>query len=401
LAVEVTGATQRGSLPFYLGVTLLVLVTMAGTVLAVGWPFGQSVQLWDTPLYVLPVAVLVVAAVFAARARRRLTAVVLVGVTGYSVAGVFLLYGAPDLALTQFLVETVTMVMVVLVLRRLPSHFSERPQRRARWFRVAIGIAVGTVMAGMAYVAVGARTATPVSVSFPELAVSYGGGYNIVNVILVDIRAWDTMGEVSVLVAVATGVASLIFRRAQRLHRRGPGDLPPKPPDGESVWLMAGHTVEAGRRSTMLEVVTRLIFHAIVLLSVYLLFTGHNTPGGGFTGGLVVALALVIRYLAGGRHELAAAAPVNAGAVLGAGLFIAVGTGLGAMVLGGQVLQSAVLDFEVPVLGHIHVVTSTLFDIGVYLIVVGLVLDVLRSLGAEVDRHGEADREAEQAEELV
>ncbi|HEY8474813.1 MAG TPA: Na+/H+ antiporter subunit A [Natronosporangium sp.] len=400
-AVEVTGATQRGSLPFYLGVVLLVLIVIASTVLALSAPFEQPLRLWNTPLYVLPVGILVFAAVFAARARRRLTAVILVGITGYAVAGVFLLYGAPDLALTQFLVETVTMVMVVLVLRRLPSHFSERPQRRTRWTRVAIGIAVGTVMAGMAYVAGGARTATPISVEFPDLAVSFGGGYNIVNVILVDIRAWDTMGEISVLVAVATGVASLIFRRSERLHRRGPGDALPTPPPGEPMWLMAGHTVEAGRRSTMLEVVTRLLFHIIVLLSVYLLFTGHNNPGGGFTAGLVAGLALVIRYLAGGRLELAAAAPVNAGAVLGAGLFISVGTGVGAMVLGGEVLRSAILDFSVPVLGKVHFVTSTIFDIGVYLIVVGVVLDVLRSLGAEVDRHQDADREAEHAKEAV
>ncbi|BCB89648.1 Na+/H+ antiporter subunit A [Phytohabitans suffuscus] len=401
MAVEVTGATQRGSLPFYLGVTLLVLIALVGTVLAVGRPFGEPVELWQAPLHALPVAVLVTAAVFAAQVRQRLTAVILVGITGYAVAGLFLLYGAPDLALTQFLVETVTMVMLVLVLRRLPSHFSERPQRWTRWIRISIGVAVGTAMAAMAYVAVGARNATPISVDFPDLAVSYGGGRNIVNVILVDIRAWDTMGEISVLVAVATGVASLIFRRAQRLHRRGPGEVPSEPPDGGSVWLMAGHTVEAGRRSTMLEVVTRLLFHPIVLLSVYLLFTGHNSPGGGFTGGLVAALALVVRYLAGGRHELAIAAPVNAGAVLGAGLFVAVGTGVGAMVLGGQVLQSAVLDVHLPLVGHIHLVTSTLFDVGVYLIVVGLVLDVLRSLGAEVDRHQDADREAERTKEPV
>jgi multicomponent Na+:H+ antiporter subunit A len=400
-AVEVTGTTQRGSLPFYLGVILLTLVAMAGTALVAGMPFGRPVRLWHSPLYALPIAVMVVGAVFAVRARRRLTAVILVGTTGYALAGVFLLYGAPDLALTQFLVETVTLVMVVLVLRRLPSHFSERPIPRARWTRAGIGIAVGTVTAGMAYVAIGARTATSISVDFPDLAVSYGGGRNIVNVILVDIRAWDTMGEISVLVAVATGVASLIFRRAERLHRRGASGSVPTPPASEPVWLMAGHTVDAGRRSTMLEVITRLLFHVIVLLSVYLLFTGHNTPGGGFTGGLVAGLALVIRYLAGGRHEVAAAAPANAGAVLGAGLLVSVGTGVAAMVLGGQVLQSAVLDLHLPLLGDLHLVTSTLFDIGVYLIVVGLVLDVLRSLGAEVDRHQEADRQAERSEELV
>ena len=391
-AVAVTGTTQRGSLPFYLSMILIALVAGAGTVLLVARPSGVPLQLWDAPLHALPVAVMIVAAVFTVRALRRLTAVILVGLTGYALAGLFLLYGAPDLALTQFLVETVTLVMVVLVLRRLPSHFSQRPTLRSRWSRIGLGGAVGTIIAATTYVAVSARQAAPVSVDFPDLAVSFGGGRNIVNVILVDIRAWDTMGEISVLVVVATGVASLIFRRAQRLERRGPGPVP-EPPRDEEVWLMAGHTVEAGRRSPMLEVVTRLLFHPMVLLSIYLLFTGHNTPGGGFAGGLVAGLALMIRYLAGGRHELAVAAPVNAGAVLGGGLLIAVGAGAGAMVLGGEILQSAVLDVAVPLLGDVHLVTSTLFDVGVYLIVVGLVLDVLRSLGAEIDRHQEADRE--------
>lgn len=389
LAVEVTGATQRGSLPFYLATILVVLIATAGPAMIAGWPAGSPFRLWDTPLHLLPVAVAVVAAIFAVPARRRLTAVLLVGITGYANAGIFLLHGAPDLALTQFLVETVTLVMVVLVLRRLPSHFSQRPGSWRRRVRVGIGVAVGTVMAGAGYLAVSARQATPVSIDYPELAVTYGGGHNIVNVILVDIRAWDTMGEIAVLVAVATGVASLIFRHAGELHRRGPVGTPTDPPVGEPVWLMAGHTVEAGRRSTMLEVVTRLLFHVIVLLSVYLLFTGHDTPGGGFTGGLVAGLALTVRYLAGGRFELAAAAPVDAGAVLGAGLLIAVGTGVGALVLGGEVLQSAIIDLHIPLLGHLHLVTSALFDVGVYLIVIGLVLDVLRSLGAEIDRHAQ------------
>jgi multicomponent Na+:H+ antiporter subunit A len=101
-----------------------------------------------------------------------------------------------------------------------------------------------------------------------------------------------------------------------------------------------------------------------------------------------------VRYLAGGRAELNAAAPIDAGAVLGAGLFISVGTGAAAMLLGGQVLQSAMLDFHLPVLGHIHLVTSVFFDIGVYFIVGALVLDILRSLGAEMDRQQETDDDA-------
>jgi multicomponent Na+:H+ antiporter subunit A len=403
LAVELTGATQRGSLPFYLGTILLVLIGLGGGILLAGRPFPDQGRLWDTPLQLVPVAALVVAAIFAVRARRRLTAVVLVGVTGYSTAMLFILHGAPDLATTQFLVETCTMVMFVLVLRRLPSHFSQRPLVASRWLRVAIGVAVGTVVAGMAYAATGGRQAVPISTAFPEPAVSYGGGRNVVNVTLVDIRAWDTMGEISVLVVAATGLASLVFASSGRLPR---GLLRPQPltPPAGGVWLMAGHTVHAGLRSPILEVVTRLLFHTIVLFSVYLLFSGHNAPGGGFVGGLVVGLALVLRYLAGGRHELNVAAPVDAGLILGIGLFLAVGTGVTAMILGGEVLRSALLDFHLPVLGHVHFVTSTIFDVGVYLIVIGLVLDILRSLGTEVDRQEQVERAeaaARREEELV
>ncbi|GIF01049.1 Na+/H+ antiporter subunit A [Paractinoplanes rishiriensis] len=391
IAVEVTGATQRGSLPVYLATILVVLVLLGGTALLAGGPLPAVLHRWDHPLQVVAAAALVIAAVFAVRTRRRLVAVVLVGVTGYATAMLFVLHGAPDLALTQFLVETCTMVMFVLVLRRLPGHFSVRPLVSGRWLRVAIGLAVGTVVSTLAYVATAGRQATAISTAFPGPAVSYGGGRNVVNVTLVDIRAWDTMGEISVLLVAAVGVASLVFGGSRRLlhgSRRAPL---PDPPRGQ-VWLMAGHTLDAGLRSPILEVVTRLIFHTIVLFSIYLLFAGHNAPGGGFAGGLVVGLALVLRYLAGGRHELNAAAPVDAGVVMGAGLFLALGTGLGALIGGGEMLQSTILDWHLPVLGEVHFVTSMIFDVGVYLVVIGVLLSILRSLGAEVDRHEQTER---------
>ncbi|PPA58003.1 Na+/H+ antiporter subunit A [Micromonospora chalcea] len=403
-AVELTGATQRGSLPFYLGVILLVLVILPGGAVLAGIPWAQRFQLWDTPLQAVAGAVVVVAALVAARARRRLTAMILVGVTGYGTALLFILHGAPDLALTQFLVETVTIVMFVLVLRRLPRRFSARPIRATRQFRVALGVAVGVVTAGMAYVAAGSRVATPISVGFPDEAVSYGGGKNVVNVTLVDIRAWDTMGEIAVLVVAATGVASLIFRGTRALDLRSGIPGVGRQQSSRPRWLTSGAT--SRQQSVILQVVTRLLFHAILLFSIYLLFSGHNAPGGGFAAGLVAGLGLAVRYLAGGRTELNGAAPVDAGFVLGAGLFVAVGTGVAAMLLGGEFLQSATLDFHLPLLGHVHFVTSVFFDVGVYLIVVGLVLDILRSLGAEMDRQEEDDeQETEPAgvreEELV
>ncbi|QLQ39910.1 Na+/H+ antiporter subunit A [Micromonospora robiginosa] len=389
LAIEVTSVTQRGSLPQYLGAVLLALVLVPGGAMLATAPWRVELAPWDNPTQLVVCVVIAVAAVLAVGARRRLTAMLLVGVTGYGTAMMFILYGAPDLALTQFLVETATIAVFVLVLRRLPERFSARPLRRSRWVRRGIGVAAGLVMAGLALAAAGARRAPSISAAFPDLAVAQGYGRNVVNVTLVDIRAWDTMGEISVLVVTATGVASLIFERS----RTGPRPRRPRPSmprAGRTVWLLGGQTLGERRRSIVFEVVTRLIFHTVLLFSLFLLFSGHNAPGGGFSGGLVAGLALTLRYLAGGRYELAEAAPVGAGTVLGAGLAVSVGSGVLGLLLTGEVLQSVKVDLWLPLVGHAYLVTSIFFDVGVYLVVVGLVLDILRSLGAEVDRHVEA-----------
>jgi multicomponent Na+:H+ antiporter subunit A len=152
------------------------------------------------------------------------------------------------------------------------------------------------------------------------------------------------------------------------------------------TWLLAGRTISPRNRSILLEVLVRLLFHPAIVVSVYLLFVGHNAPGGGFAGGLVAGLALVARYLAGGRYELGEALPVDAGRLLGTGLLLAAGTAAMPLLFGATVFQSSWFETEVPVLGVLSIGTSTLFDIGVYLIVVGLVLDILRTLGAEIDR---------------
>ena len=247
-------------------------------------------------------------------------------------------------------------------------------------------------MTALALIIPGTRTATPVSADLAGPAVEFGGGKNIVNVILVDVRAWDTYGEVTVLIAAATGVASLIFL-VRRTGRDPPatdsGDQDPVRPRQPSPWLA---TNWMPRRSLLLEVVTRMIFHIIVVFSVYVLFVGHDEPGGGFAAGLIVGLALALRYIAGGAYELGEAAPVDPGILMGVGLFISSATAVYGVVAGGAALQSTILKATVPVLGDLKFVTSSIFDIGVYLIVIGLVLDVLRSMGAELDRQGVLDR---------
>ncbi len=390
-AVDITSVTQRGSLPQYLGLILIVLAAVPGGALLLIRPWEQRLALWTTPVQPVVLLVISVAAVLAVGARRRLTAMLLVGMTGYGTAMIFVLHGAPDLALTQFLVETVTIAVFVLVLRRLPERFSMRPLRISRWIRRAIGVTVGATVAGLAVAAATARQARTISEEFPHLAVEHGYGRNVVNVTLVDIRAWDTLGELSVLVAAATGVASLVFQQSRTGPR--PRRLEPDRQEtqaGRPVWLRGGATLHERNRSIVLEVITRLIFHTAVLFSLYLLFSGHNAPGGGFAGGLVASLALTMRYLAGGRYELAEAAPVGAGTILGGGLAIAVGGGALSLLAGGAVLQSAKINLWAPLIGDFYLVTSLFFDVGVYLVVIGLALDVLRSLGAEVDRNIEA-----------
>ncbi|SKA88703.1 multisubunit sodium/proton antiporter, MrpA subunit /multisubunit sodium/proton antiporter, MrpB subunit [Agreia bicolorata] len=423
-AVRLTRVTQTGSLPIYVATILVVLVAAVGTALALVGELPGSFRIWDSPAQ-LPIAIVMgVATIAAARAHKRFMAVVLVGVTGYGMAALFALQGAADLALTQALVETVTLVTFVLVLRRLPSAIGQDHGRRHRIVRAVIGVGVGILMSVVAVVALGSRIAEPISLKFPELAYEGGHGRNVVNVLLVDIRGWDTLGEMSVLVVAATGVASLVFlsRRSSDMPRLGPETERPRwfahrkrmaqapieatasagvTPDGaapsqekgnqRTPWLLAGKTLAPENRSIILEVVVRLLFHSAIIVSVYLLFAGHNIPGGGFAGGLVAGLAFVARYLAAGRFELGEAAPIDAGKLLGFGVLFAGGTALVPIFFGVDALTSTWFEAELPVIGHLEFVTSTLFDIGVYLVVVGLALDILRSLGAEIDRQQEED----------
>ncbi|MFZ1911506.1 MAG: Na+/H+ antiporter subunit A [Propionicimonas sp.] len=394
LAVEVTDRTQRGSLASYVG-TILVVVTAAlfltlaqvqhwpAVVVADGW--GQVVVGGFT----------VIAALLVATSRGRLRAVLLLGATGYGTALLFGMHGAPDLALTQVLVETVSLLVFLLVLRKLPKFFTERPLAAGRWWRVLIALGTGLSFTLVALLMLGSRVAVPVSEAYHEMAYQFGYGRNIVNVVLVDTRAWDTIGEIAVLGIAATGVASLIFLRGRAgTIRRAPAPAPGVL-DG---WLRGSRTLPAASRSLIFEVVTRLLFPVMIMVSLYLLIAGHNLPGGGFAGGLVAGTALLIRYLAGGAHELDEAMPVPAGVLLGSGLVASVATALAPLAFGGLIFQSYDVHLHVPgwdslatpwgrwtLLGDIHLVSSTAFDIGVYLVVVGMLLDLGRSLGAGID----------------
>lgn len=415
LSVITTTLTQRGSLPVYVGTIFIVVVAAEVTALLASDVDQLNLSAWHTPTQIAVAPIMAVAAVFAVQARKRYTGVVLVSVTGLGMVALFATSGAPDLALTQILVETVTLVTFALVLRRLPSRMGEHNASVSRIPRALLAVGVGLTMAFVVIIATQSRIAAPISISFPELAYEIGHGQNVVNVALVDLRGWDTMGELSVLVLAATGVASLVFvthrsdmlgqRPALPKRVRRKARIMPLVETTEGVrfqtadnrsspraWLIGGQQMNPENRSILLEVIVRILFHTIIVVSIYLLFAGHNQPGGGFAGGLVAGMALVMRYIAGGRWELGAAAPTDAGRLLGSGLILAVGTAVVPLFFDLAPLTSTFWEWEIPGIGHMEFVTSTIFDIGVYLVVIGLVLDVLRSLGAEVDRQTQQTR---------
>ncbi|PAY24193.1 Na+/H+ antiporter subunit A [Dietzia natronolimnaea] len=403
LSLRLTASIQRGSLPLTLGIILVTLVLFPFISLLAGTREGLRMELSANPVVLIVMIPMALAAVAAAVLRNRLAAVICMSVTGYGLAVIFAFHGAPDLALTQALVETLLMVAFVLVLRTMPAEvpLSHGYRRLRAWLGIGVGLLV--VVTG-AY-AINARQHPAVSLDFPDIAYRIGNGANAVNVTLVDIRAWDTLGEITVLLVAATGVASLVFRNRRygsgprladvdktRSGRRGveaarivieaPGATPGR-------WLVGATVRDPRARSLVLEVTTRLVFPTMMVLSLFFFFAGHNNPGGGFAGGLVAGLALVLRYLAGGRYELGEAIPIDAGRILGLGLLLAAGTATASMFFGAPALSSATFEATLPVFGEVKFVTALLFDAGVYLIVVGLVLDILRSLGARLDLDAE------------
>lgn len=389
ISLRITATTQRGSLPINEAIILLTLVLLPLLSLITGERSFVRMEMWDSPIQGFIAVLVIIAAITATVMDNRISALIMVGMTGYGISVIFALHGAPDLALTQLLVETISMMVFMLVLRKFPPS-TERANsstlvRGRAWLSVAVGVAVMVV----AVFAMNARDNGPVSVYIPDLAKNIGHGANAVNVLLVDIRAWDTFGEISVLVVVATGVASLVYRTRDfsRDSRR-----PTLLAEG-GRWLATSDTERARNRSLMIDVATRVLFPSMLALSAYFFFAGHNGPGGGFAGGLVASLAFTLRYLAGGRRELDEALPVDPSTLLGIGLLLSSITAIVPMLFGLAPLTSQFWEFHPPLIEHMAIVSPLVFDAGVYLIVIGLILHILQSLGAQLDRDEEARKE--------
>ncbi len=361
----ITAALEDQSLQRYLalviGAALVVgLSTMRGVFA------GMRAPLLPDMLSVGALTILVTASVAVCLYHReRLVALVLLSVPGLIVSLAFVRFAAPDLALTQLSVEVVTIILLALAMHYLPQYspVASSATRRAR--DILLAVSGGGGVAALSYAIM---TRTPDSIAHYYLAQSVpgGGGKNVVNVILVDFRGFDTMGELTVFAIAALAVSSLLKGR----YIQGPKH------DGEGrPWTKERHPM-------VLSMLTRPLLPFALLVGIYIFWRGHNAPGGGFVAGLIVGVALMVQLMANGLPWVKRRLKIPGVVVIGLGLSLALLTGLGSLWFKRPFLTSAHAHFELPLFGDVELATALLFDTGVLLVVVGVVIMVLVAIGA-------------------
>ncbi|QKW13366.1 hydrogen gas-evolving membrane-bound hydrogenase subunit E [Verrucosispora sp. NA02020] len=353
------GALTRNDAPAAHMAAPVVLLGLAGLGVVAGWP-GAPPTLRPHAIDVGLLVVMMVGIVTVVRARVRLTAVIATGVVGFSVAMWFFVLGASDVALTQLLVEILTVVIMVLVLRRMRPRFAAVGTRRSV-LAAAAALAAGTTATLATLAFTGHRSLSPAGEHFIREAQTLTGGTNIVNTILVDFRALDTFGELVVVAVAAMAVSALLTA-----HPAVGGTSEPQVDNPLS---------DPQRNAVFLTVLDRFLVPLMLLGSLYALLRGHTAPGGGFIAALLGTCALALAYLsASSARTRMLQRPFLA--IAGAGILVAVGTGALGLVDG-----SFLRPLHAEVLG-VKLTTALVFDVGVYLAVFGVILAALRLLGA-------------------
>ncbi len=373
------------------------------------WPlYRHGIRPGDVPptafdiAFALVWAVGMVCAVGAAYQAKyhRIAALVLVGGAGLITCITFVWLSAPDLALTQLLVEIVTTVLLLLGVRWLPRRLAgiepaESLRARLRRLRdLALAVGGGAGVAVIAYAVMTRARIDSIGHHFLERAYSEGGGTNVVNVILVDFRGFDTLGEITVLGAVGLTVYALLrrFRPAAESI-----DLPE-----QQRWQDAYDDAREDRSKgdtvadymMVASMVMRALFPVIAMLAVYLFMRGHDLPGGGFVAGLTMALAFIVQYMAGGTLWVEARLRILPVRWIGTGLLIAAATGAGAWLFGRPFLTSYFAYGEFPLVGKVPMASALLFDLGVFVLVVGATVLVLIALAHQSVRGRRSPRPA-------
>jgi multicomponent K+:H+ antiporter subunit A len=359
-----TGALQTGSLQRYLMLLILLALT------AGAWPFlhGGALPSGALPLHVdgLTIGAAVVAAIGLIAAigvvlthRRRMTALLLLAVAGLVVCLAFVHLSAPDLALTQLLVEMVTTILMMLALAWLPAESVIERSRWRAWRDALIAVGAGLGVAALVWLVLG-RPFESISPYFLAKTLPEGGGANAVNVIIVDFRGFDTFGEITVM-----GLAALI------IHALLAGFTPR---EGHGLPLLPGAP------PLMLQLVSRAVLPFAVLIAVYLYLRGHNLPGGGFIAGLVLALGLMLQYVAHGLQWVDDRARIDYRTWVSAGLLVAAATGLASFGFGAPFLTSTYDYPWLPGVGGVPLASAGAFDLGVFMVVTGATMVMLLTI---------------------
>ncbi|MEM5543193.1 monovalent cation/H+ antiporter subunit A [Sulfitobacter sp. AS92] len=300
--------------------------------------------------------------------RNRLLSLILIGIVGLIVSAGFVFFSAPDLAMTQLTVEVVTIILLLLALNFLPNHtpIESSVLRRSRDVVVSVGAGLATMALSYHYLL---RDTVAPSISEFHLANAYkgGGGTNVVNVILVDFRGFDTYGEIIVL-----GIAALLIYALTETLLSGPvrARLLNRKPDQPRA---------GDRHPMMMVVMTRVIMPVVLMVGFYIFLRGHNEPGGGFIAGLIVSIAVVMQYMASGFAWASARLRYPYHGIIGTGVLIAGLTGIGSWFFGKPFLTSDFTYVRIPPFEKFELATAALFDLGVFLAVVGAVMLTLES----------------------
>jgi multicomponent K+:H+ antiporter subunit A len=373
-AGRLTARLENGSLQRYIAWMLMAAVALGALPFVASpgpGPLTGARELMPAPLVALGVwlVLLVVGVALLAAHRQRFIATVLTGAVGLVASLAFIALSAPDLAMTQLSVDVVSTVLLLMGLALLPQFSPRESSPLRRWRDAGIAAAGGGGIAWLTWLML-TRDFDSISWYFLENSVPKGGGANAVNVILVDFRGYDTFGEITVLGIAAVGVLALLD--GLRVRR------PAADPEGRA-W---SYRLEP----LMLRMAARVMLPLALVVAVYIFWRGHNEPGGGFIAGLVAAVALVMQYMALGQERAESLLHGMAGRRftrwIGIGLGIAWLTGVGAFVLGKAFLTSAHGHPHLPWLGDIPLATAALFDLGVFITVVGSTMLMLSVLGA-------------------
>ncbi|WP_303783903.1 monovalent cation/H+ antiporter subunit A [Azovibrio restrictus] len=369
LAQRLTHGLHNGSLQRHLAFMLGAAVVLGFTAFfeASHGP-GSRPLLPATPVAIVGWLLLAAASLAVVRLhRQRMVALLTVGVIGLIVCLGFVYFSAPDLALTQISVEVVTVILLLLALNLLPKETPRESDTGRKW-RDGILATLAGLGVGAACWAMITRDAETLSSYYLDKSVPGGGGTNVVNVILVDFRGFDTFGEIIVLGIAALTIYALLDGALQgAVGRKLAAWVPDQKRSGD-------------RHPMMLVVATRVMLPLALMVGAYIFLRGHNVPGGGFIAGLVVAIALIMQYMASGFGWAAQRMKVDYHALIGIGVLVAGATGIAAWLADHPFLTSTFDHFHLPLVGEFELASAMAFDTGVFLTVVGAVMLTLANL---------------------